>query len=664
MLVCVVLGVIGLSSRGVAAQAQEPSDLVIPTTHSVELTWPQLLNGRSVEVCNDSARRIPALKAVPADFKFLRDGAPVIAAANVITVRLPRHGISAGGCSSVRIRAASELALDPGSYTGTLVLFAAGAGTARLPIQITNLAEKPAIPVGATDPAILSVHNPTPFSHSVDAVLLLKAPASGEESLAIGRGCTRTVAQDEKNCPFLGNLYQGRRIVGVYVRGRASENTLRHDQELPVTLRAFSHPVGAYEGTITVAGTPLAIKADAKDSWICAVAAILLALLVAFAPQFWNAHFRPKHELLNRAGSLQTKYSPSFSVGPLKVEIDSRQLDEYTESVVHSIESYAASVVELDSTSKAYTAIDATLKLAEDDAAVFVSRLEQALNRLRGALDAASDALTAREVSDTPAILTLAACPLLPGGLVVGEATERVELADELVPLLTTWTQLVDRVLAYAIWLKSIAAAPVFTTPDDASAELLAYAGVELWQLREAVFEATTASDLDRIRASGLVESAFGRVAYLATSANVSTPLPTQTPNEFPGSLKDIGYPEPTGPTLTATAVLAEPAAATIAPAKPVQLPAPRRLLLVGDVCVLALTLAVSVVAALSTVYFGSSFGTLEDYLTVIVVGLAAQLVLKSVLAQFSVLLHDFSPVQTLMPAKAVPALPPATAAS
>jgi hypothetical protein len=658
-----------LASGNLAAQAQELDSVMFATGKPLELTWPELVAGKSVEVCDGGRTRVSTLKVVPTDFKFARNGTPVATPASVIAIATPHHGIASGACASLRVHATSEVPLDPGEYKGTLLLVAAGGGSARLQTTITAPEEKLATPAGVAEPTTLSIHNATPFSHGAEAVLLLKEPASGEERLAIGTSCSSASASDEEDCPFIGNLYQGGHVLGIRVSGPAIVNKDKHVQELPIHLQSFGHAVGAYEGIVTLSGVggasqSIKVKVNAKDAWGWAVLALLFGTLLALVPQCWDGHFRPKRNLVHRKDELSSLYHGGWVVGHEHIRVSQDRLRSYTEAVGRAIDSYAASVVLLDPKSEAYVAIDATLKLAEADARIFSGEagLGRALSQLAREIAITTDVLAKKEVADTPEILRRAAEPLAAGELGVGEATLRVKRSEELVPLLKAWSDMASRVLAYAVWLKDVDGSlpsrsvdsPDTKVIDAVDAEVLAYAGVELWGVREALFEATDAGDLARIRASGKLESAFGRIAYLSNKFHVVMPLPNQSPAEFAGELADVGYLAPKGDSLTTEKVLSEPAIVGIEPAKPAKLPSRRRWLLVGDALVLGVTVGVAIIAGLSTFYFGKPFGTLEDYLTVIVVGTAAQVVLKAILDQLSILVHDISPDEPIAPAKVV----------
>jgi hypothetical protein len=673
-LVAVAVAVLALlACAGAAAQAQEPSSITFANSQPLTLSWAQLVAGKSVvEVCNSGRSRISRLQVLPTDFAFTRSGTAVSSPASVIAVEAPRHGIAPGACAALPIHAASEQPIDGGEYKGTLLAIAAGAGSARLPATVSSSEKKPSTPAGVAEPTTLSIHNSTPFAHKAEAVLLLKEPASGEEPLSIGNSCGPQTANDSEDCPFIGNLYQGAHVLGIHVSGLAFVNKAKHVQELPIRLQAFGHAVGAYEGTVTLTGAggtaqSIKLKVNAKDAWGWAVLALLLGTLLALAPQCWNGRVRPLRELKTRLQALPSLYQGPPPAGYPHITISRLRLQSYAKAIEAALESYAASGVLLDTKGKAYAAIEKALKIAEDDAHVYsrADGLAQALSGLAHELEATTKLLAGKEVSDMPAILKLASDPLADGELGVGGASLRVKLSTELVPLLKSWRELAERVLGYAVWLKSLDGelSSSSSKADRFDAELLTNAGVELWCVRTELFEATEAADLARIRASSRLASAFERIAYLGYRHEVSEPPSEQSPATVAGKLANVGYPAPEGKSLTTDEVLSEPPAQEIEPARPAKLPARRIGFLLGDAAVLALTVLVAIVGGLSTFYFGKPWGTLEDYLTVIVVGAAAQTALKAILAQLSLLVHDVAPDRQTAAAKLLPPAPAATPA-
>jgi hypothetical protein len=648
-----------LTCGALAAQAQEPDSVTFATAQPLELTWPQLLTGKRVEVCNAGRTRISKPVVVPTDFNFVRYGKAVPTPASVIAVKAP-HQIAAGACASLLVRAvhgAGEAPVEPSEYKGTLLLIAAGAGSARLQTTITAPEGKQPVPAGVAEPVTLSIHNSTPFSRGADAVLLLKLPASGE--LAIGKGCSDASVNNAKACGFIGNLYQGGHVITIDIRGEAVANPGQHVEELPIRLHAFGHAVGAYEGTVTLASAggseqAIKVKVNAKDAWGCAVLALLFGVLLALVPQYWNGRIRPKRELVERNDKLPSLYRAPV-VENARITVSQDKLQEYTEAVGLAIESYAKSVLLLDPKSKAHEAIDTALKLAEDDARVFSNAdgLTQSLSRLKQEIAATTAVLATKEVADTPEILKGAAVLLATSELGVGEATVHAKRCEELLPTLKAWRATAVRVLTYVVWLKAVSDKMTRNT-STVEAETIAHAAAELWGLREALFEAIDAGDVAHIASSSASASAFGGITYLARKRKVPMPGADQRPKDVAGDLVKIGYWPPKGSTVTKDEILKNPAPFKAAPAKPPKLSAPGRTMLAGDFLVLAMTVAIGIVAGLSLFYFGKSFGTLEDYLTVIVVGTAAQVALKAILGQLEILLHDSSPDRPAVAAKLV----------
>jgi hypothetical protein len=161
--------------------------------------------------------------------------------------------------------------------------------------------------------------------------------------------------------------------------------------------------------------------------------------------------------------------------------------------------------------------------------------------------------------------------------------------------------------------------------------------------------------DLTRIAASSALESALGMVAYLGEKYKVAMPSPDQGPGEVTGKLRDLGYPAPSGPALTVERALAQPQKVVVTPAKSARL-TPRRGTLSIDILALIVTIGIGVVTGLSAFYFGKTFGTVEDYVTVVAVGAAGQTLSKTILDRLSVFIHDISPVRPTTAAIARPA--------
>jgi hypothetical protein len=660
----------GLPIGGVQpAAAQHASGVGFETSEPLSLSKAQLAHGVTVKVCNGSPTRISHFHLIPTDFNFIHTGkageAEPVAANSVIAVRRLRGAIPAGRCIPLSIHARGQKAIDAGEYTGALVLVASGGGNARLAMTLRTADDRAATPGGEAEPATMSIKSPTPFSGGGDTTLLLKPSAKGESKLELGKGC-KSAAPRGPVCPYIGNLYQNGQIVRVRVIGPAKWNPGNGVQELPVRLHSSSHPVGDFEGAVTLPGSsqPIKIKLTAKDAWWCAVIALLLGVAPALAIQLWNGRWQPKGALMERARRLADLYEDSSGADEPKIAVDDKGLTTYQGDVTESIERYASSVLEFDLTSDAYKALDASLKLAEEDAVILTGK--SGLSRALGALDrqviATTNMLQAKEVMEEPRILKLAAEIRQRKPLQVGEATKRAKQADELLPTLVEWHKLTSRLLTSVVWLRALA------SHEDLQARrpMLTRIGVDLWTSRQLLFEVTGHAEIAAVGSSSTLLQALARLARLAAETDTAEPKPGTKLTEFSTGMElaTLGYRgSGEGEGITVQDVYSNPAGADVDQARPAKLPPRNGRRIACDAAALAVTFLVSIVTGLGAFYFSKSFGSVEDYLTVIVIGSAAQTLLKAVLNQTSILLHDFAPSAPAVPAKIV-LLAPAAGAS
>lgn len=629
---------------GVAFLSDEP----------LNVTWSELEAGKQIGVCNGTSRRLTRPTIRPTNFVFTltKDGRQVAEPSGIVTARL-RGTIAPGSCAPVRLRAVPGRSVDPGEYPGSLVLVAPGAGVTRLRTVITGPGQKPAQPTPVSAEDTLSLNDVTPVARSGSATLLLQGAAQGEAPISIGQECSDELLH--KHCEHLGNLYQGSHVISVVVSGKPTEDQHRALQKLPITLKYAGHnPVGTYEGTLNLevdgVAHPIKLKVDFKDAWYCAVIALVIGVGIVLLLQLGEGRWRLKRNLKDRRDRIAAQYKSAHAAGYPSVRTDAEDLDRYLAGIDEAIQRYAGSVVLLDTKSQAYVEIDKALKLAETDLRPLVDAdgLGRSLRLLDQETREATKLLGEKQVTRVPQILSLAAEPLAAGTVKVGEAGKRAKRADELVPLVKRWRELSGRVLLHAIWLKSISGDPrtgqAELSADDA--QLLATAGAELFGVRQTLFEEVTdAEDLARIGSSGRLESAVGRIVYLASKLNIPMPPPDAHPRDYAGELWEVGYPAIKGPPVTDQAVAERSASVDMKPAEPVALPPKKSSLLIFDAVVLAITVAISIIAGLSTFYFGKSFGTLGDYLTVIFTGTAVQVVSKAILEKLSVFAHDISPL-------------------
>ncbi|HSZ13205.1 MAG TPA: hypothetical protein VK790_04140 [Solirubrobacteraceae bacterium] len=644
--------------------------MTFATAQPLVLKWGQLKHGKSVEVCNGGRAAITRLKVVATDFSFERKGeGKALPTAAVIKTAPPHHPIRPGSCAPVRLSLASELPLESKEYQGSLLLVAAGGGSARLQTTVAVPAPIMPGPAAATEPASVSIHNAEPWSTSGDAVLLLKESSTAEAELSAAAAC-----HGSHRC-FIGNLYQGERTVRVEVSG-----TLKHGEhvlELPIHLDGSSHPVGTYEGSVTLPGVTQSIKVklSAQDGWWCAVLALLLGVALTAGGQWWNGHGRPKRALLERSRALISQYDVTVATGRARITPKDSNVRAYVKAVEDAIRVYARSVAVLEPKSEAYKQIDEALKLAEADAEVFGGALERALDRLWPEIDSTTALLSKKAVPESPEILRLAAELVNPGELGVGEATQHAKQAEQLAPVLAAWRKLTTRVLTNVVWLKALDGEIDKLTTEAAregARNTLEEAGLTLSDVRRSLFEATDPAEIAAIRSSAQLSHALGQIAATANKYKVEEPDPEAPLSSVAGDLEAVGYKLRKGAALTVATVKKESVNARVRPARPATMPPSKWWVLVGDSIVLLGSVVASIVAGLSAFYFYKTFGSVEDYLTVIVVGTAAQVVLKAVVNHTEVLLHDISPqtatsaAQVLLPkapaalALATPPAPPA----
>jgi hypothetical protein len=639
-----------MARAGVAFLPDEP----------LRATWSQLEAGKRIEVCNGTSRRLTRLTIRPTNFAFVstENDRRVAEASSVITTRLLAPAIAPGSCAPLRLLVARGKSVDPGEYSGSLVLVASGAGVTRLHTIVTGPGKKPAQPtaVGAED--ALSLHDVTPVASDAAATLLLRGVAEGEAPISTGQECGDKLLHE--HCEHLGNLYQGSHIVSVFVRGKASEDQREDIQELPIALKYLGHPVGIYEGTLTLTENgvphPIKLKVDFKDAWYCAVVALLIGVAIVLLLQVYEGRWRLKRGLTDRRDTIAARYKSAHAAGYPSVKADTEDLDRYLAGVDEAIKRYANSVVLLDTKSQAYVEIDRALKLAEADLRPLVDEdgLGRALKLLDHEIHEATRLLVEKQIVRVPKILSLATEPLATETVKVGEAAKLAERANALIPVVKRWRELTARVLLHAVWLKMISGDPRTQNRElsESDAQLLATAGSELFGVRQALFEEVTgADDLVRIGNSGRLESAVGRIVYLASRLNIQMPPSDANPTDYEGELWEVGYPAAEGSTVTDEVVAERSADVQTRPAEPVALPPKRLSLILFDAVALTITVAISIIAGLSAFYFGKSFGTVEDYLTVIFTATAVQVVSKAILEQLSVFAHDISPLAETKPA-------------
>lgn len=658
-----------------AATAQVGPGLDFAQSGVVSVTWEAVEKGEAISLCNGADKEATEPKATLAGFRFKREKED-IAPTEAIEAQVPTKRIPAGDCGEVVLKPVSEgTVVDTGSYKGTVVAVSPGFGVASVEVEITKSAEvKPAVVSGATETLGLNAVNSfTEKSLEVKegSVLLLKGAVGDQEKLSIGEDCEKPAegeSWDTTTCPFIGNLYKDSSIIQVYVAGRVrSEDEV---QRLPVRLSSSGHAVGTYEGSLDPAGTgdkeeAVKVKLTVEDDWLWAVLALLLGTAIALGVQLWSGRYRPKLELQKRGKEIAGAYGSAIekltAPAGTVIKLDEAKVGQYATDVESAITNYGKSVLLFDKTSDAYKEIEGSIALAEADAKVLgdADGLGASLTALRTAVDEAKDLLKKRAVKDAFELLASAEAPLQSGELGVGDATERSKLAGTLTSTLGKWRKLAERVLDDEAWLFALAQRAEDSTPkpmSDADKATLNDAAMRLLGVHNELFQIAEDADLERLRTSNRIETSFGQLSYLGAKYRVDRPpktaaVPTKDTMDdevvrtFGGAV-DLDNPtDAKGAEVVPRKLITREASAAQLPKK--------LLLFAGDSAMLLIGLAVAIVTGLSLFYFGKTFGTCEDYLTVIVVGTAAQTVAKAILDNLSAFAHDFGPTMPLKPPEA-----------
>jgi hypothetical protein len=646
------------------------SGVVFATAQPVSAPWKEFKRkgAKRVPVCNGSRGQARKLNVAVTGFGF-RHNQRRLANSNVIRVRVRPRRLLPGRCGAVLLRAVRGAKIDAGSYSGAIAVTARGAGVARLELITTRsetVATKPAAVDGAIEQATLELVNDAPLrgagSREVGD-LLLQPPPPGEPALSLGEGCEMR-SDDEgstKACPLIGNLYKGTEVVHVYIAGPATPG--EGVERLPVRIDSDNHLVGDYEGMLDpgLSGEEdqmVNTKLIAKDSLCAAIAAIFLGALLALGVQLYSDRIRPTRRIKRQAEAIVDVYRRGRTWDPKKrnIEVDMDAVLNYSEDVKASIRQYMWSVLMVDKESEAFKQIKESIDLAEADARKLI---EDDGDGLRTALDSLEDEVRkAREmladtysIAETPAMLARATAPLGPGLLKVGGATERTKTARELAPLLREWRYMTWRVLSYEVWLIALDINENTGKPRKITPTYLARlrdANLALKELRFDLFRASTSADLDRMRRSHRVEDTFAKLSALGGKYRVGAP-------NGPEDVKDVlertagvkGRVDPKladrTPDKSAKEVDWAEWWMRTTPTSPAKIPEKRFWWLAGDIAVLLVSVITAVIAGLTLFYFGKSFGTFEDYLTVIFAGTATQALLKVILDNLSYFMHDIS---------------------
>jgi hypothetical protein len=624
------VALLAVSAIACALPSAASAALAFPDQRPVTVGWDELSDGTAIRLCN-AGRRAVDLRPTLAGFRFRRAGRAV-ADDTVLGAGLPNAGrLAAGDCADITLSADGREP-DRGSYTGVVAVSGGGGGIARkeVTVSVPVAAGGGGAVAGAQDPVPLTARK-GPFgsaSLTGDKALMLEA---GGAAATIGAACD---GSDETACPALGNLYDGDEIAQVRVAGPA--HTERGVTLLPVTVSG-ADAVGDYSGRLDIPGSDgIAVALQVTAPWWWALFALLLGAALAVAAQLWTGRIRPMSRLRRRADALQGAYADGDRVvksvthglvcGPTPERVAA-----YRDSVEQAVAAAGRSALDWDAGSDGGRAVEASLALAERDAAYLAAEsggLADALSELEAALDAveldpAADAL------GSPRLLS-GARALLSGRLNVGEAVARGRRAQEAVALLEGWRELAARARRYERWLASLRALGEL---PPAERRLLDFADATLFEVARELLDAADGAALERLGTAADLDRVYDALARVGGAHDSWLPADSQPGQErslelFGGGLLRERL---DGLGRDGDGAEAEVLARAARAAKLAQ--AGSR---AADVAVVALAVFSGVLAGLVAFYFGKTWGSFSDFLTLVFAGTAATALAQGVLDQLA----------------------------
>jgi hypothetical protein len=671
-----LLAVPGLAPA--ASGARSESEILFRDERAMSIQSGQLKQTRTVVLCNSSASVATRLTWSLVGFEFTKAGAPVSADA-VIALEGARSRLNAGSCSAARITVTANPGIDAGAVPGQLVVTSAGKGTARVNISVAGPASTVVPTQGAAATIELTATQWVPFLDIVsvdgDGALALKAPPKGKSLEVAAPGA------------FIGNLVNGPHVASVFVKGKPDKKDSEGVWLLPIEVRRANHP-GDYEGTLTPTASAaedqtVKTKITVTDFWLWAVLAVVLGAAIVVLPTLYIRRWRLESELHERHRALPSGYSAAGQEFhrrfPVLREIQpptEADVARYTQEADTAIRAYAESTWYFDTTSDAYEKIVESLDAADEDVKCLAEAdgLGETLDELNGRLTRLAGDLAAHlPIDRQPAVALTTSALLRPGQLAVGEARIRKQKAKRAIATIGEWTELAQSLARYEAWYGALEKLSPPSQrkfpPDDLAA--LSKIWAEIGEAKNELLEAADAAAIAKLGIPERLTAIYGQLAVLGASWSVwVVSEPDDSGGTWPKlTLVDNGVSSDISTEIRETvaeiqgklpAVARDPqswrqnadALVVISAAKTVELGKIKRF--VGDAMVVALSVATGVVTSLSAFYFGKTFGTWEDYVTVIFVGTAAQAFLKPITDTLAQLRGGTEPVTKSDPKEAV----------
>jgi hypothetical protein len=500
---------------------------------------------------------------------------------------------------------------------------------------------------------------------------------------------------DADPCSFVGNVINGTDVAKVSVAGRLNTPADQPAElPLALESADHAGTYAGSLDLASTPGDPdddVKLSVVVKDAWWCAAFALLLGAALSFGSQWRLRRSLPKRRFRDRYKKFSEKYRLAvIEFNEHRPEGDEPASEAWTppsltdiNDIAKAIEAgigrYKASTVYWDTTSEAYKELDRSLALVEDDIDCLKdpTRLRATLTSLADALKALATFLDTRyhppraprfvvpaaahlkgpvpkpestpEAEAKPAVAQPAAAKT--PRLAVGQALTITAAAKAATELIAAWTKLAERVLEYDPWWDRLAekaweAEQNGPSWPKAHVTRLIDAASSLAEAKEELLTVVDAAELGEFETTGDLKRAYTSLAYLSglyggwpgervarrttrMDAIVAFGL-TDTMFEDQSKAAELRADAAQRPRHQLRDWLSEAEPVDARGAKAAKLDKLDGLSIA--ILPLAFTFAAAVATGLAAFYFGKdTWGTWEDYVTVIVVGAAATALVQSV---------------------------------
>jgi hypothetical protein len=594
----------------------------------LDLSWSQLGGGAAaptpraqLELCNRSGKRLTPIAVRPVGFGFT--GANVTSDASVLAVTSDQLSLGGDSCTTVRLSARVPPKAGV-TYDGVIVASAPGGNLARFRLRVSG-PETPSevAPEAAADPQALAATRKVPggdaeFGDHTD--LLVVDPGDPGPALPA-------------HGP-LGIVTAGSDTATVYADGDADSNgngALR----LPIRI-AGADRAATYSGKLTLTGVEHRGDKDApnvtvsivvQDHVFWAILAIIIGLLLPFGTAALLRRILPiglleddRDHALDEYDAAEASFKARWGgTFPGYAAPDPDQRARFVGEIAADIKEAKKAGLMLDLDGETWKAARKAVADARADATVFGGGghddLGPTLMRLDAALDAAEHAGAGffADNARRPPFFADGRALLQGGSLPVGGAGVALEKVKAATALAERWTDLVERAGAAWRWLMHFP----LDDPD-----------VQTWikRLDEAAWLLLQTDDADQLREQAIarrLDRIERNLLRLATANGWWRPGDPEPEAEvMVGVLPfdqegrhDAGF----DPDQLSEGELRD-RWLSLVPAHS-RVHAKQASLLALQLLVLTVALALGILAGLREVYFGKSFGTLDDYLALILLG-------------------------------------------